>query len=161
VIGKLNRGGTEGTERMTNTIQSRELVSARVRNILVLTVLVLTAMIGISCAGAPGQTYWEDGNFKVYATDQDFDATKLGYNHRPGLVGLVNAEVVAAGSTKELVFVERRERGSQRREFYIVEKEESNDTHSGKVKGPLSEEQFEEIRKARKLPEFAWRKKER
>jgi hypothetical protein len=103
--------------------------------------------------------HWTDGNFKVYATDEDFKATRLGYDYHPGLLGLVEAEVVAAGSHAQFVFVERIDRASGRVEFYVVEKEQSKNSHSGKVEGPFSEARFREIRTARQLPEFTWRKK--
>src|SRR5690349_6366948 len=91
----------------------------------------------VSCVpGATAEVHWKDGNFKVYATDTDFNATELGYDHHPGLLGLVDAEVVAAGSTAQFVFVERTDPNSQRTEFYIVPKEASTNTHSGKVEGP-------------------------
>jgi len=89
----------------------------------------------------------------------DFTAQQLGYNHHPGTLGLVKAEVVAAGSTAQWVFVERLERTSGRTEFYIVPKEGMPENHSGTVEGPFTETQFRELRTARQLPEFTWRKK--
>lgn len=120
--------------------------------------IALVAVLAVSC-GRPAVVHWKDGNFKIYATDEDFKATKLGYDHHPGTLGLVEDEVVSAGSTVQLVFVERIDRASGRREFYIVEKEQSKDSHSGKVEGPFSEAQFREIRASQQLPEFTWRKK--
>lgn len=127
---------------------------------LAYTLVALVAVLVASC-GRPADVHWKDGNFKVYATDLDFAATKLGYDHHPGLLGLVSAEVVAAGSTPEIVFVERIDRTSGRIEFYIIPKEQSPNSHSGTVEGPFSEEEFREIRSARRLPEFTWRKKNR
>jgi len=86
---------------------------------------------------------WHDGNFKVYALDMDYTATKLGYNHHPGTLGLVDAEVVAAGSRAQWVFVERSASG--RTEFFIVPKEGMPQNHSGKTEGPFSESQFREF----------------
>ena len=111
----------------------------------------------VSCAPS-AEVHWKDGNFKVYATPSDYNATKLGYDHHPGVLGLVGAEVVAAGSTPQIVFVERSEPASRRTEFYIIPKEASTDSHSGTVEGPYSWTQFQEIRSARQLPEFTWRK---
>jgi hypothetical protein len=123
---------------------------------------VLIIALAVSCVpGAPAEVHWKDGNFKVYATDLDFDATKLGYDHHPGLLGLVDAEVVAAGSTAQFVFVERPDPSSQRPEFYLIPKEAATDTHSGKVEGPYTTEQFREIRIARQLPDFKWRKQKK
>lgn len=114
-------------------------------------------MFAASC-GRPAEVYWKDGNFKVYATDDDFNATKLGYDHRPGLLGLVESEVVAAGSNEQYVFVERRTSAGIK-EFYLTRNEKSAHTHSGNVEGPYTETEFRDIRRARVLPEFAWRKR--
>lgn len=89
----------------------------------------------------------------------DVTATKLGYNHHSGTLGLVEDEVIAAGSGAQFVFVERLERSSGRTEFYVVPKEGMPENHSGTVEGPFSETQFREIRSTRQLPEFTWRKK--
>lgn len=115
-------------------------------------------MLVISC-GRRADVSWSDGNFVVYALDMDFTATKLGYNHHPGTLGLVDEEVVAAGSTTQSVFVERLDRSSGRTEFYLVPKEGMPENHSGTVEGPFSEIQFHELRTARNLPEFTWRKR--
>jgi hypothetical protein len=120
------------------------------------TLLALVVMFAVSC-GRRADVHWRDGNFEVYALDMDFTATKLGYNHHPGTLGLVDAEVVAAGSTAQWVFVERRVSG--RTEFYIVPKEGMPQNRSGTTEGPFSETQFRELRAARQLPEFTWRKK--
>jgi hypothetical protein len=117
--------------------------------------LLLLVMLAVSC-GRQADVRWRDGNFEVYALDMDFTATKLGYNHHPGTLGLVEAEVIAAGSTAQWVFVERRASG--RTEFYIIPKEGMPQNHSGTTEGPFSETQFRELRAARQLPEFAWRK---
>lgn len=124
------------------------------------TLIALVGVLAVSC-GRPAEVSWKDGNFQVYATDSDFNATKLGYDHHPGLLGLVGAEVVAAGSNAQFVFVKRGDRVSGRAEFYIVPKKGSEESHSGTVEGPFSEAQFREIRTARQLPEFTWRKKSR
>jgi hypothetical protein len=116
------------------------------------------ALLPLSC-GRRADVHWADGNFKVYATDEDLKATRLGYDHHPGILTLVEGEVVAAGSTAQLVFVQRIDRASHRTEFYIIPKEQSEESHSGKVEGPLSETQFREIRISRQLPEFTWKKK--
>ncbi len=121
------------------------------------TLLALVCVLAVSC-GRPAEVSWKDGHFKVYATDSDFNATKLGYDHNPGLLGLVGAEVVAAGSTVQFVFVERIDRTSGRTEFYLASKEEG-ESHSGTVEGPFSEAQFRDIRTARQFPEFTWKKK--
>jgi hypothetical protein len=120
--------------------------------------LVLLAVLMVSC-GRRADVLWRDGNFEVYALDTDFSATKLGYNHHPGTLGLVKEQVVAAGSTAQWVFVERLDRISGRTEFYIVPKEGMPENHSGTVEGPFSETQFRELRVARRLPEFTWKKK--
>ena len=125
---------------------------------LLLTFIALVAVFAISC-GRRADVYWKDGNFKVYATDEDFKATRLGYDHHPGTLGFVESEVVAAGSTAQLVLVERIDRASGRTDFYIIPKEQSKDAHSGKVEGPFSQAQFREIRASQQLPEFTWRKK--
>ena len=122
-----------------------------------LTLITLVGVMAVSC-GRRADVHWKDGNFKVYATGADFNATKLGYDHHPGLLGLVASEVVAAGSTAEVVFVERSDPATRRTEFYIIPKEASADSHSGTVEGPYSVGQFREIRIARRLPEFNWRK---
>lgn len=126
----------------------------RLRYIFIALIAVLTA----SC-GRRADVHWKDGHFKVYATDLDFKATRLGYDHHPGVLGLVDEEIVAAGSTAQFVFVERVDKASGRTEFYVVLKEGSPDFHSGTVDGPYSLAQFQEIRASRKLPEFTWRKK--
>jgi hypothetical protein len=122
------------------------------------TLLVVLAVFAASC-GRRVEVHWRDGNFEVYALDMDFTATKLGYNHHPGTLGLVDDEVVAAGSTAQWVFVERSASSSGRTEFFIVPKEGMPKDHSGTVEGPFSDTEFREIRAARQLPEFAWRKK--
>ena len=103
--------------------------------------------------------HWRDGSFEVYALDMDFTATKLGYSHHSGSLGLVEDEVVAAGSDAQFVFVERLERSSGRTEFYVVPKEGIPENHSGTGEGPFSETQFREIRSTRQLADFTWRKK--
>jgi hypothetical protein len=122
------------------------------------TLFVLVVVFAASC-GRRAKVHWHDGNFEVYALDMDFTATRLGYNHHPGTLGLVEAEVVAAGSTAQWVFVERSDRASGRTEFYIVPKEGMPENHSGTAEGPFSETQFREMRTTRQLPEFTWRKK--
>ena len=122
--------------------------------------IAVLAVLPVSC-GRPVDVHWKDGNFKIYATDADFNATTLGYDHHPGLLALVKAEVVSAGSTAQFVFVERTDTNFKRTEFYIIPKEASADTHSGKVEGPYSEAQFREIRIARHLPDFTWRKQKK
>ena len=114
-------------------------------------------MLAVSCGRRAGLS-WSDGNFEVYALDMDFTATKLGYNHHPGILGLVEEEVIAAGSTAQFVFVERVNRSSGRTEFYLVPKEGMPENHSGTVEGPFSETQFRELRASRQLPDFTWRK---
>ena len=98
--------------------------------------------------------------FEVYAADPDLTATKLDYNHHPGTLGLVSAEVIAAGSTDQCVFVERFDRAAGQKEFYIVSKDGMPEHHSGRSEGPFSETQFRELQAARQLSEFTWRKKE-
>src|SRR4051794_40736198 len=83
------------------------------------TLIVLGAVLTVSC-GRRAEVYWSDGNFEVYAPDMDSSATRLGYNHHPGTLGLVKEQVLAAGSTAQWVFVERLDRGSGRTEFYII-----------------------------------------
>ena len=97
--------------------------------------------------------------FIVYALGTDFNATKLGYDHHPGLEGLVNAEVVAAGSSADLVFVERHRGKSKDVEFYLVPKNTSDGRQPGMVEGPFSKAEFEKIRVDRRLPKFAWHKR--
>lgn len=89
----------------------------------------------------------------------DWNATKLGFNYHPGTLGLVDAEVVAAGSNAEFVVVERQSKESGRTEFYIVAKESSSSTHSGAVEGPFTDIEFRQLTATRKLPGFRWRKK--
>lgn len=120
-------------------------------------IVAVIAMCTVSC-GRRADMSWRDGNFEVYALDMDAKATKLGYNHHPGTLGLVEEEVIAAGSSAEFVFVERVEQSSRRTEFYIIPKEGMPKNHSGTVEGPLSEAQFRELRSVRQLPEFKWRK---
>jgi hypothetical protein len=118
--------------------------------------LVFIVVFAVSC-GRPADVHWSDGNFEVYAIDMDFTATMLGYNHHPGILGLVDAEVVAAGSTAQWVYVERNTSG--RTEFYIVPKEGMPENYHGTVEGPFSETQFRELRTERQLQDFTWRKK--
>ena len=120
--------------------------------------LITLCAVFASCGRGAG-VHWRDGNFEVYATDTDFTATKLGYNHHPGTLGLVAAKVVAAGSTDDWIFVERLDRASERTEFYLVPKEGMPENHSGTVEGPFTAAQFRELRSARHLSEFKWRKK--
>lgn len=134
-----------------------ELESFSLMTRLLHALVVLVAVVAVSC-GRPTAVPWKDGNFKVYATDEDFNSTRLGYDHHPGLLGLVEDDVIAAGSTAQFVFVERLDRASNRTEFYVVSKE-VGDSHSGNVEGPFSEAQFRDIRASRKLPGFTWRKK--
>jgi hypothetical protein len=118
----------------------------------------LASALLLSC-GRPADTHWADGNFKVYALDLDFTETKLGYDYRPGMLGLVASEVIAAGSSSEWVFAERIDRATGRSEFFIIPKEGMPTNHSGTVEGPFSANQFNELRASRKLPDFSWRKK--
>ncbi len=119
---------------------------------------LLVVVFAVSC-GRLAEGHWRDGNFQVYALDVDLAATRLGYDHHPGILGLVDEQVVAAGSTAQWVFVERWERISGRTEFYFVPKEGMPANHSGAVEGPFSETQFRELCTSRQLPEFMWRKK--
>jgi hypothetical protein len=119
---------------------------------------VLIILFAAACGRQAG-VHWRDGSFEVYATDTDFTATKLGYNHHPSTLGLVSAEVVAAGSNHQCVFVERFDRASGQTEFYIVPKEGMPEHHSGRSEGPFSATEFRELRSARQLPEFTWKKK--
>lgn len=123
-----------------------------------ISLLLPLAMLATAC-GRQAQVYWSDGNFEVYATDVDSTAMELGYNHHPGTLGLVKAQVVAAGGTEDWVFVERLDRVSGLVEFYVVPKERGAKNHSGTVEGPFSETQFRDLRATRNLPEFAWRTK--
>lgn len=134
-----------------------KLYSKHVWNRLLAGASLLLLVFVIAC-GRSGVTQWQDGNFKVYATDADLNATKLGYDHRPGLLGLVAAEVVAAGSNGQFVFVERIDSMTGRSDFYLVPKEASPDTHSGNVQGPFSRSEFQQLRISHGLPDFNWRK---
>ena len=119
---------------------------------------ILTAVLFAGC-GRNAENHWKDGDFIVYALGTDFNATKLGYDHHPGLEGLVNAEVVAAGSSADLVFVERHRGKSKDVEFYLVPKNTSDGRQPGMVEGPFSKAEFEKIRVDRRLPKFAWHKR--
>jgi hypothetical protein len=121
------------------------------------TLFVLLTAFAVSC-GRRADVHWKDGNFEVYALDMDFSATALGYNHHRGTLGLVKEQVIAAGSTAQWVFVERLDRASGRTEFYLAPKEGMTENYSGTVEGPFSETRFREIRAARQLPDFTWRK---
>jgi hypothetical protein len=120
--------------------------------------LIALCLVFASC-GRRASVYWRDVNFEVYATDSDFTATKLGYNYHPGTLGLIAAEVVAAGSTDKWIFVERLDSSSGRTEFYLVPKEGMPENHSGTVEGPFTASEFQNLRATRQLPEFNWRKK--
>jgi hypothetical protein len=122
-------------------------------------VLMVFLTVVVASCGRRADVQWRHGNFEVYALDMDFKGTKLGYNHHPGTLGLVSDEVIAAGSTAQFVFVERLDPSSGRTEFYLVPKEGMPENHSGNVEGPFSEPEFKDLRMARQLPEFAWRKK--
>jgi hypothetical protein len=69
-----------------------------------LTLVAVATVSAVSC-GRRADVHWKDGNFQVYPTDLDFKATRLGYSHHPGTLRLVEAEVIAAGSTAQFVFV--------------------------------------------------------
>ena len=140
---------------MFNRSPSAGTVAIRMHLLCIL--MALVSVLAVSC-GRQADVPWQDSHYMIYATDSDFNATKLGYNNNPGILGLVDSEVVAAGSSPECVFVERLVRASGRREFYIVPKESSTN-HSGTVEGPFTEAQFSETRTARHLPGFTWRKK--
>ena len=110
----------------------------------------MLALIG-SC-GSSAYIPWEDGDYKVYATDDDYSATSLGLDHNPGLLGLVDSEVVAAGSNKLVVVVERLNRKDDSIEFYIVTKGDSY------AQGPFNQSEFQVEKVKRSLPDFSWRK---
>lgn len=120
--------------------------------------ITLFAVLVMGC-GRNADYHWKDGNFTVYALGTDFDSTKLGYDHHPGLLGLVNAEVVAAGSNAEVVFVERHRGPSKLVEFYLVPKNSTDGRQPGMVEGPFSQAEFEKIRVDRRLPKFTWHKR--
>ena len=110
----------------------------------------------VSGCGRSGETHWRDGSFKVYALDLDFNATCLGYDNHPGILGLVEAEVVAAGSDEKCVVVEQLDPVTEKSHFFIVPKEKG-EFHSGSVEGPFTREEFTRAGLARKLPAFSWR----
>lgn len=119
---------------------------------------LLFLVLFISGCGRSGETSWQDGPFKVYALDLDFDATCLGFDNHPGFLGLVDAEVVAAGSNNQCVVVEQLERATGRTQFFIVPKERG-EFHSGKVDGPMTRDEYARALRERNLPAFSWRKK--
>lgn len=119
---------------------------------------VLSLVLCISGCGRSGETHWQDGPFKVYALDLDFNATRLGYDHHPGILGLVDEEVVAAGSNDKCVIAEQLDRATGKSHFFIVPKEQG-EFHSGTVEGPMTREEFTRVGQERNLPAFSWRKK--
>ncbi len=119
---------------------------------------VLLLVLWVSGCGRSGETHWRDGSFKVYALDLDFNATCLGYDNHPGILGLVDEEVVAAGSDEKCVVAEQLDRVTGKSHFFIIPKEKG-EFHSGTVAGPMTREEFTRVGLAQKLPAFSWRKK--
>lgn len=121
-----------------------------------LLLLITGCTLFISC-GRSADRHGEDGNFVVYATDTDFSATRLGFNFNPGTLGIVESEVVAAGSDSTYVVVERINHDNLDREYYIITKEKP-DHHSGNADGPYTAEEYQKLKSSRSLPEFSWKK---
>lgn len=120
--------------------------------------LATLVVLFVSGCGRSGETSWQDGPFKVYALDLDFDATCLGYDHHPGMPGLVDEEVVAAGSDEKCVVVERVDHATGETQFFVVLKEKG-ESHSGMKEGPMTHDEFIRLSQERKLPALSWRKK--
>jgi len=119
----------------------------------------LLLIVFLTACGRSADIHWQHGNFKVYATDSNPADTVLGYDHHPGLLRLVESEVVAVGSTDKLVFAKRINPFTGHPEYYLVAKEASTNTHSGDVQGPIREMEFYEIRSRLQLPDFSWNKR--
>ncbi|BDS07400.1 hypothetical protein NT6N_24830 [Oceaniferula spumae] len=115
-------------------------------------VLLSFVAILLGC-GRSAYIPWEDGDYKVYATDVDYSATALGLDHDPGLLGIVDSEVVAAGSNDLVIVVERENHKDDCIEFYIVTKGDNY------AVGPFDEEEFQVEKSKRGLPDFSWRKR--
>jgi len=111
----------------------------------------------VSGCGRSGETSWRDGNFKVYSLESNTDATRLGYDHRPGVLRLVGEEVVAAGSNAKWVVAEQLDHTTGETQFFIVAKEKG-ELHSGRKEGPMTQALFLRLSGERKLPAFSWRK---
>ena len=106
--------------------------------------------------GGGDEVDWQDGNYRVYAIDYDPQGPSLGYSFNPGILGLVNERVVAAGSDATRVVVKRIIDGDPVPEYYVVEKDLGSEPHEGKVRGPMTKAQFDAEKKDHGLPEFQW-----
>lgn len=122
---------------------------------------VFLLFLGLLLPGCerPIDVHWEDDNFKVYATDETSSATLLGYDHEPGILGLIPPDVVAVGSNKEIVVVKRLgAENSSGPQFYLITKETESGSMPGTVRGPMTQETFDSLKKERAIPEFSWTK---
>jgi hypothetical protein len=115
-------------------------------------------VVALAGCGRPADTHWKDGRYKVYATDSDFAVTRLGFDHSPGILGLVGPEVIAAGSDSKYVVVTRLTHPSDVTEYYIITKAAASDSE-GVTSGPFTLHEYEAQKAALKLPNFNWSKR--
>jgi hypothetical protein len=113
--------------------------------------------LALTGCGRPAATVWRDGHYKVYALDSDFNATKLGFDYSPGILGLVESEVIAAGSDLKYVVAERLDHTSNIHEYYVVTKATHNGIE-GSLEGPFTSKEYEARKTALNLPNFRWTK---
>src|SRR6478672_2016935 len=91
---------------------------------ITLIVQVSCLLLLSACGRRAPDTGWADGNFKLYEVDDGPKrVVKLGFDHHPGLLELVPGEVVAAGSDRVWIVVERLDPVTKATGFYIIKKE--------------------------------------
>lgn len=115
--------------------------------------VMLAQMMG---RGGGDEVDWRDGNYLVYAIDYSPEGPRLGYSFHPGILGLVDRRIIAAGSNATHVVVKRQVDGVSEPEYYIVEKDLKADPGEGITRGPLHEAEFNKEKQEHGLPEFQW-----
>ncbi len=114
---------------------------------------LMLSLLAWGCTlGGPALRYWQDGKIVVYATDNDYDATKLGFDEGGAFLGLVSAPVTDVGSDATHVVV-RQGQGN-----YFILTKRGADTEPD-VEGPLTRDAFEKAITEQSLPAFSWSSK--
>ncbi len=100
----------------------------------------------LAACGRSSDIHWRDGNYIVYAMDSNFSKTKLGFDHKPGILGLIDSTVIAIGSNAHYILAKRLNEVTSNVEFYIITNSIQSNAEEGSIDGPYSEDQLKEKR---------------
>jgi hypothetical protein len=116
--------------------------------------LVLVSLCA-SC-GKSQNILWEDGNYRVYIRPTSREIAFGCYMGNGGILGVVNHEVVKAGSSNKYIVIARKSPSGFEEYYY---KNKLIDKREDMINGPYNKVIYDKIAKELGLPEFKWTSK--